>query len=158
MKLLHTMIRVKDLGATLDFYVGFIGLKEVRRKEIGDEAVLVFLTDEREIPDMQAITYDYGDFTMTCEATTFPPYMRKSGGDVRFIRLCIQRKCAQCRQVFFRRLDAGRYCFINPVEFRGCDIAEIGDKQNIPLAQSTDFRLSVSACQEAGQLPGYGQD
>jgi hypothetical protein len=39
--------------------------------------------DQREIPDMQAITYDYGEFTMTCEATSFPPYMMKSPGDVR---------------------------------------------------------------------------
>ncbi len=48
MKLAHTMIRVKDLDATLDFYTNFIGLREVRRKEIGDEAVLVFLADEHE--------------------------------------------------------------------------------------------------------------
>lgn len=48
MKLLHTMIRVKDLDESLGFYVGFIGLKEVRRKELGDEAILVFLADEDE--------------------------------------------------------------------------------------------------------------
>ena len=41
MKLAHTMIRVKDLDATLDFYTDFIGLTEVRRKEIGDEATLI---------------------------------------------------------------------------------------------------------------------
>ena len=40
------MIRVKDLDATLDFYTNFLGLKETRRFEIGDEATLVFLTDE----------------------------------------------------------------------------------------------------------------
>ena len=45
MQLAHTMIRVKDLDATLDFYENFIGLREVRRKPIGDEAMLVFLTD-----------------------------------------------------------------------------------------------------------------
>ena len=45
MQLAHTMIRVKDLKATLDFYENFIGLREVRRKPIGDEAMLVFLTD-----------------------------------------------------------------------------------------------------------------
>lgn len=39
------MIRVKDLNETLDFYTGFIGLKEMRRKAIGDEATLVFLSD-----------------------------------------------------------------------------------------------------------------
>lgn len=44
-RLAHTMIRVRDLDATLAFYVDFLGLKEVRRKPIGDEATLVFLTD-----------------------------------------------------------------------------------------------------------------
>jgi len=48
MKLAHTMIRVKDLEATLDFYTGFLGLKETRRKDIGDEATLVFLADDAE--------------------------------------------------------------------------------------------------------------
>ena len=28
--------------------------------------------------------YDYGDFTMTCDCTAFPPYMKKSQGDVRY--------------------------------------------------------------------------
>jgi lactoylglutathione lyase len=46
MRLAHTMIRVKDVDETIDFYTNFIGLREVRRKEIGDEALLVFLTDE----------------------------------------------------------------------------------------------------------------
>lgn len=45
MQLAHTMIRVKDLDATLDFYVNFMGLKELRRKPIGGEATLVFLGD-----------------------------------------------------------------------------------------------------------------
>ena len=34
MRMLHTMIRVKDLDATLDFYTNFIGLKETMRKPI----------------------------------------------------------------------------------------------------------------------------
>lgn len=46
MKLAHTMIRVKDLEETLSFYTGFLGLHEVRRHPIGDEATLVFLADE----------------------------------------------------------------------------------------------------------------
>ena len=45
MRLAHTMIRVKDLDATLAFYTDFLGLKKVRQKPIGDEAELVFLTD-----------------------------------------------------------------------------------------------------------------
>jgi len=48
MKLAHTMIRIKDVDATLEFYRDFIGLKELRRKPIGDEATLIFLTDADE--------------------------------------------------------------------------------------------------------------
>ena len=48
MKLAHTMIRVKNLEATLDFYTEFLGLRETHRKDIGDEATLVFLADEEE--------------------------------------------------------------------------------------------------------------
>jgi lactoylglutathione lyase len=47
MKLAHTMIRVRDLDATLEFYTNLLGLKETGRKDIGDEATLVFLTDEQ---------------------------------------------------------------------------------------------------------------
>ena len=46
MRLAHTMIRVKDLDETLAFYTEFLGLKKVREGKIGDEAVLVFLTDD----------------------------------------------------------------------------------------------------------------
>ncbi len=46
MHLAHTMIRVRDLDASLAFYTGFLGLREVRRHTIGDEATLVFLGDE----------------------------------------------------------------------------------------------------------------
>ncbi|MEE8411975.1 MAG: VOC family protein [Acidobacteriota bacterium] len=46
MKLAHTMIRVKDLDATLEFYTGFLGLTETRRRSIGDAAMLIFLEDD----------------------------------------------------------------------------------------------------------------
>jgi lactoylglutathione lyase len=48
MDLNHTMIRVRDLEASIEFYTEFLGLREVRRHDIGDEATLVFLTDESE--------------------------------------------------------------------------------------------------------------
>ena len=44
-RLAHTMLRVRDLEAALGFYCGFLGLREVRRAAIGDEATLVFLSD-----------------------------------------------------------------------------------------------------------------
>ncbi len=47
MKLAHTMIRVRDVDSSIDFYTNFLGLSEVRRKDLGD-AVLVFLADDEE--------------------------------------------------------------------------------------------------------------
>src|SRR5437867_5401032 len=59
MRLAHTMIRVKDLDATLAFYTGFLGLREVRRSTIGQEATLVFLTDESGSYHIE-LTYNHG--------------------------------------------------------------------------------------------------
>jgi lactoylglutathione lyase len=42
------MIRVRDINKSLEFYSGFLGLREKRRKDLGDEATLVFLGDEGE--------------------------------------------------------------------------------------------------------------
>ena len=46
MRLAHTMIRVRDLDASLEFYCDFLGLQEICRKDLGDDATLVFLTDD----------------------------------------------------------------------------------------------------------------
>jgi len=44
MRYLHTMIRVRDLDESLDFWVGKIGLVETRRKEVPEgKFTLVFL-------------------------------------------------------------------------------------------------------------------
>lgn len=43
MQMAHTMLRVTNLEASLEFYSEFIGLRELRRKAIGDEATLVFM-------------------------------------------------------------------------------------------------------------------
>jgi lactoylglutathione lyase len=44
MRFLHTMLRVRDLDAALDFYVAKLGLRELRRQEnAGARFTLVFL-------------------------------------------------------------------------------------------------------------------
>ena len=58
MQLAHTMIRVKDLDATIAFYTEFLGLQEVKRGTIGDEATLVFLSDEWENYHIE-LTYNH---------------------------------------------------------------------------------------------------
>lgn len=45
MKLAHTMIRVRDLQRSIDFYSDFLGLTETRRVQLGDAATLVYLGD-----------------------------------------------------------------------------------------------------------------
>ena len=59
MRLAHTMIRVKNLDASIDFYTDFIGLREVRRRPIGEEATLVWLTDADGGYDLE-LTYNHG--------------------------------------------------------------------------------------------------
>ncbi|MFQ5742076.1 MAG: VOC family protein [Acidobacteriota bacterium] len=46
MKLAHTMIRVRDLERSVAFYTDFLALREVGRKDLGDDATLVFLADD----------------------------------------------------------------------------------------------------------------
>ena len=45
MKFLHSMIRVKNLEKSLDFYCNLLGLKQVRTKRL-DDCMLYFLEDE----------------------------------------------------------------------------------------------------------------
>ncbi len=47
MKFLHTMIRVRDIEKSLNFYTGLIGLKQVKKMELKG-ATLYFVSDERE--------------------------------------------------------------------------------------------------------------
>lgn len=71
MKYLHTMVRIRDLDASLRFYCDGLGLQEVRRKEVPQgRFTLIFLsapeTPEAEIeltynwPDEQGQVEDYG--------------------------------------------------------------------------------------------------
>jgi predicted dehydrogenase len=38
---------------------------------------------QREVPEMQTVTYDFGDFAMTCESSTVIDHMRKSNNEER---------------------------------------------------------------------------
>lgn len=60
MKYLHTMVRVTDIEASLDFYCGALGLKEVRRKEIEKgRFTLVFLAAEGDEDAQIELTYNW---------------------------------------------------------------------------------------------------
>lgn len=66
MRYLHTMVRVADLDASLDFYVNKLGLKEVRRHDVeAGRFTLVFLSapdDVGKVADdapMVELTYNW---------------------------------------------------------------------------------------------------
>jgi lactoylglutathione lyase len=59
MKYLHSMIRVKDLEATLDFFIKHLGLVETRRKEVeSGRFTLVFLATAKGEPEVE-LTYNW---------------------------------------------------------------------------------------------------
>lgn len=61
MKYLHTMVRVRDLDASLRFYCDGLGLREVRRKEVPEgKFTLVFLS-AAESPEAEIeLTFNWG--------------------------------------------------------------------------------------------------
>ncbi len=60
MKYLHTMVRVTDIDASLDFYCNKLGLKELRRRE-DDKGryTLVFLAAEGDESAQVELTYNW---------------------------------------------------------------------------------------------------
>ncbi len=60
MKFLHTMLRVKDLDRSLNFFVSQLGLVEVKRTDYPNgKFTLVFLRAEPEGPEIE-LTYNWG--------------------------------------------------------------------------------------------------
>ena len=61
MRFLHTMLRVKDLDASLDFFVNKLGLKELRRHDSeGGRFTLVFLgTGHADDPATIELTHNW---------------------------------------------------------------------------------------------------
>ena len=50
MKYLHTMIRVSDIDAALDFFVGKLGMVETRRKDVPEgKFTLIFLAADQDL-------------------------------------------------------------------------------------------------------------
>ncbi|MBL4740394.1 MAG: lactoylglutathione lyase [Sneathiella sp.] len=67
MKYLHTMVRVKDLEASLDFYCNKLGLKEIRRKDIeAGRFSLIFLAPEGQEEAQVELTYNWDPEEYDC--------------------------------------------------------------------------------------------
>ena len=71
MKYLHTMIRVKDLDTTLDFFINKLEMKEVRRKEVPEgKFTLVFVSADESDPPLE-LTYNWGKTDPYIEGNNF---------------------------------------------------------------------------------------
>ena len=62
MKYLHTMVRVSDLGASLDFYCNKLGLTELRRREVPQgRFTLVFLAPPGQEDAQVELTHNWDE-------------------------------------------------------------------------------------------------
>ncbi len=60
MRYLHTMVRVSDLEASLDFYCNKLGLKQIRRRDIeAGRFSLIFLAPEGQEDAQVELTYNW---------------------------------------------------------------------------------------------------
>ena len=71
MRFLHTMIRVRDLDAALNFFVNQLGLVEIRRREVPSARfTLVFLATDPSAPQIE-LTYNWDQDEAYSEGRNF---------------------------------------------------------------------------------------
>ena len=71
-KYLHTMVRVKDINASLNFFCNLLGLVEVRRKEYeAGKFTLIFLAPPDQLDAMIELTYNWDSTEIYTEGRNF---------------------------------------------------------------------------------------
>ena len=71
-KYLHTMVRVKDIDASLNFYSNLLGLKEIRRKDNEPgKFTLIFLAPPDQLDAMIELTYNWNSSEIYTEGRNF---------------------------------------------------------------------------------------
>ena len=71
-KYLHTMVRVKDIDVSLNFYCNLLGLKEIRRKDNEQgKFSLIFLAPPDQPDSMIELTYNWDSSEIYTEGRNF---------------------------------------------------------------------------------------
>ena len=71
-KYLHTMVRVKDIEVSLNFYCNLLGLKEIRRKDNEQgKFTLIFLAPPDQPDSMIELTYNWDSSEIYTEGRNF---------------------------------------------------------------------------------------
>lgn len=119
MQLAHTMIRVRDVAASIEFYSGFLGLREVRRSELND-ATLVFLADAEE--------HHYIELTYNHDGRDYEP--GNQFGHLAFTADDLEAvvRDVKARGWWHRRSqpDPGRYIFVKDPDGYDIEILQAG--------------------------------
>ena len=71
-KYLHTMVRIKDIDASLNFYCDLLGLNEIRRKDNEQgKFTLIFLAPPDQPDSMIELTYNWDSSEIYTEGRNF---------------------------------------------------------------------------------------
>ena len=132
MRYLHTMVRVSDLDASLDFYVDKLGLKEVRRHENQQgRYTLVFLAAD-ENPEAQVeLTYNWD------------PEVYTGGRNFGHLAYSVPDIYATCQQLMDKGVTInrpprdGRMAFIKSPD--GISIELLQQGEALPAARAVDL-------------------
>ncbi len=130
MKFLHTMIRVKDLEASLDFFVKKLGLVETKRKEVpAGKFTLVYLATAPGEPEVE-LTYNWDSEEVYSQGRFF--------GHMAFEVDDIYAKCAQLEKdgvTINRPPRDGYMAFVKSPEGHSIELLQKGE----PLAPHPDW-------------------
>ena len=122
MRYLHTMVRVSDLEASLDFYCNKLGLKEVRRHEVpAGRYTLVFLAAP-DNPDAQVeLTYNWDPETL------------RGGRNFGHLAFAVEDIYATCQRLIDRGVTIsrpprdGRMAFVRSPDQISIELIQAGD-------------------------------
>lgn len=124
MKFLHTMIRVKDLEKSVDFYTKKLGFVESRRKEYPDKDFdLVFLTLPGSNDYELELTYNY-DREEGYDLGTGYGHIAISHPDIKSIREDLMEKGYEVTEIRGLSKDSSEYFFVTDPDGYRIEIIE----------------------------------
>ena len=124
MRFLHSMIRVYDLDAALEFFVGGLGLKEVRRRdsERGRFTLIFLETGRQNDPAQIELTYNWDEETPYSGGRNF--------GHLAFAVDDIYARCAHLQQMGYtiaRPPRDGRMAFVRSPDHISVELLQAGE-------------------------------
>jgi len=123
MRYLHTMLRVADLDAALDFFVTKLGLKELRRKEheAGRFTLVFLVSGKADDPAQVELTYNWDQ--------TEPYSVGRFFGHLAYEVSDIYATCARLHQagvVINRPPRDGRMAFVRSPDGHSVELLQAG--------------------------------